>query len=341
MSKILLTFLVSMLLIFSSSANAKENEDSLPLRGINFVGPGFASSEIPGKLNVNYVFPSNEDIKTYADFGMEIIRLSFLWERLQPELNGPFNQDYLQNIIKVVNEADKYGVYVLLDVHNYGKYKDALIGSKAVPQQDYADMWFKLATYFKDHDNAMFGLMNEPYKHSPKEWFPLAQAGLSAIREGGAKQKILVPSTYWSSAAKFTRESGGFSNAELLKNINDPENNFVYELHIYFDKDSSGTHNNCPGGEEIGIKRLEAVTKWLKDNNHQALLGEFGVSEDETCLKVLDKTLAYMDENKEAWFGWTYWGASPWFGDYMFNVYPPDTDKFPQAAILKKYIQKK
>jgi len=55
----------------------------------------------------------------------------------------------------------------------------------------------------------------------------------------------------------------------------------------------------------------------------------------------LDKMLAYMDANSDAWYGWTYWAASKWFGDYMFNVYPPDTEKYPQAKVLKKYIDLK
>ena len=78
----------------------------------------------------------------------------------------------------------------------------------------------------------------------------------------------------------------------------------------------------------------------MKDNNYRAFLGEFGASQNEVCLKVLDKTLAYMDENSDAWYGWSYWAASKWFGDYMFNVYPPDIQKYPQAKILEKYISK-
>jgi len=333
---LLLLFSVLQFSVFSKNANAGD----LPLRGINLAGAEFGSAKLPGVLFKDYIFPSDKDIKTYADFGFEVIRLPFKWERLQPELENEFDKNYLANIHKVVTEANKYGVLVVLDVHNYGTYRGDKIGSDNVSQEAFNDLWFRLANHFKNNTNVIFGLMNESNKHKAAEWFAIAQGALLSIRETGAMQKIFVPSTLWSNAHRFLKKDGEYSNAEMLTQIKDPQNNFVFEVHTYFDSDNSGIHDTCPSGENIGVDRIKEITKWLKDNNYRAFLGEFGASQNEVCLKVLDKTLAYMDENSDAWYGWSYWAASKWFGDYMFNVYPPDIQKYPQAKILEKYISK-
>lgn len=331
--------------LFGMPSFADNNTDALsseelPIRGVNFAGPEFAGHKLPGTVNKDYVFPSSKDIKTYSEFGFELIRLPFKWERLQPSLEQSLDTPYLKNISNVVIEAAKYDMRVVLDVHNYGTYKSSKIGSDQVTQQAFNDLWFRLALHFKDNENVIFGIMNEPNKHTPIEWFPIAQGALTTIRDTGAKQKILVPSTYWSNAHRFTLKDGLYSNADLLKHIQDTENNFAFEVHTYFDHDNSGTNKDCPK-DNIGVKRLENITQWLKDNNFEAFLGEFGSSENQACLVILDETLAYMDDNKDVWLGWSYWGASPWFGDYMYNVYPPDVETNPQAKILKTYLDKK
>ncbi len=340
-NKILLHQLGVMLLIFlltvPSFVKIAKAAD-LPLRGINLAGGEFGSNKLPGALFKDYIFPSKQDIKAYADFGFQLIRLPFKWERLQPKLNNAFEKNYLGYIEDVVSEANKYGVVVVLDVHNYGMYRKEKIGSSNVPTSSFEDLWFRLATHFKNHKNVIFGLMNEPNKHDAAEWFPIAQAAVTKIRETKASQTIFIPSTFWSNAHRFLLKDGDYSNAEMLSQINDPMNNFVFEVHTYFDHDSSGTHNTCDKGDTIGINRLEEITQWLNVNQYQAFLGEFGASKNKVCLSTLDKTLAFMDDHKNAWYGWAYWAASPWFGDYMYNVYPPDINTYPQAKILKKYI---
>ena len=324
---------------FAETGHANE-EQIVPLRGINLAGGEFGGKVLPGVHGKNYIFPTRDDIKTYANFGFQIIRLPFKWERLQPELNKPLDEEYLKYIDIVIDEAQKQNVKVILDVHNYGKYRKKLIGSEDVPTASFASFWSGLAAYYKDKPNVLFGLMNEPHKHNAKKWTNIAQEAITAIRTAGAAQTILVPGTYYSAAYKWLKKDGELSNAEALRHIHDPLDNFIFEAHFYFDRDSSGTHADCVS-DTIGVERLTSFTNWLRINKHKGLLGEFGVSRDPVCIEALDKTLAYMDKNSDVWFGWTYWAASAWFGDYMFNIYPPNASIFPQARALKKYIDKK
>ncbi|MFA5041083.1 MAG: glycoside hydrolase family 5 protein [Bdellovibrionales bacterium] len=314
-----------------------QNAQNLPLRGINLAGAGFAGQVLPGRNGTNYFFPRPEDVQIYAAFGMKVLRLSFLWERMQPVLYMPFDPKHLELADKVVKEAAAHKIYIIIDLHNSGSYRKQLIGSDKLSVAAFNDFWTRMAEHYKDEPYVVFGLMNEPHKHSASEWAEIAQEGVNAIRKTGAKQIILVPGTNWSAAHKWLNRDGWISNGDALKKIKDPENNIVFEAHIYFDKDTSGTHPDCVS-ETIGAERLVSFTGWLRQNGFRGFLGEFGSSQDPVCLAALKNTLSYMDQNKDVWWGWTIWAASPAFGNYYFNIYPPNPEKLPQAKIIKEFI---
>lgn len=328
----LLVLLCLMTLMYSAPGRA-----DTPLSGINFPGPGIAGHVYPGEPGQAYHFPLPKDVKTYADFGFDIIRLAFTWERLQPSLNQPFNEEYLAGIDAFVEEADKQGLLVVLDVHNYARYKGDEIGSDAVPTAAFADLWRRLAGHYSKQDHLIFGLMNEPFKQDAKTWSVMAQKGVDAIRQAGAEQKILVPGTFYSSAVRWLHKDGEYSNGEALKNIEDPKNNIIFEAHQYLDKYSTGSNDQCVSAD-IGVERLTTFTRWLKDNGYQGFLGEFATGQSETCQQALDNMLAYMQDNSEVWYGWSYWVADPWFENYRFNIYPPDASKYPQVEILESFV---
>ncbi len=50
---------------------------------------------------------------------MNVFRVPFKWERLQPTLEGDFDSSYASSLDSVVSYATGKGVWVLLDVHKY------------------------------------------------------------------------------------------------------------------------------------------------------------------------------------------------------------------------------
>ncbi len=304
------------------------------LRGINIAGGEFAGEKLPGVYGRDYIFPSPDEIGHFAKAGMNTIRVPFLWERLQPALNGPFNADELARLDGVVANAERENVMIVLDSHNYAKYRGKDIGSADVPVAAFVDFWKRLAKHYLKSPSVIFGLMNEPYRPPSDQWAQIAQAATIGIRQTGAKQLILVPGTIWSGAHSWLKKVGQQSNAEALAGFRDPGNNFAYEMHQYFDSDSSGTTPNCVS-EDVGIKALTNATEWLRKQGRQGFLGEFGASKDPTCLAALRATLKYMQDNSDVWMGWTYWSAGAWFGNYMFYPYP--LDRTPQGMVLKDF----
>lgn len=309
------------------------------MKGVNLAGAEFNHDKLPGRHTFDYIWPSSDDIQRSANAGFTVIRLPFLWERMQPELGGPLNNQELNYLDKVVSAAKVYNIKVILDPHDFGGYSGMVIGTPELSTEQFIDLWRKLATRYKDSPNVIFGLMNEPFKQSALEWADIAQTTVTAIRKTGASQLILVPGTHWTGAHSWLSRGISPSNAEALKPLVDPLNHFAFDLHQYFDDNSSGTHASCVS-EDVGVERLQQVTNWLKANNKKGFLGEFGSSTEPVCLKALDNTLAYLKQNQDVWIGWTYWAAGKWWGNYMFSIDSMDAKTSPQFSVVKKYLVK-
>ncbi|MCF8277597.1 MAG: glycoside hydrolase family 5 protein [Flavobacteriales bacterium] len=63
------------------------------------------------------------DMAMMAHYGFNCIRLIFSWSSLEPQ-PGQYDEGYIAQIRSVITEADKYGIYVMLDMHQdaWGKY---------------------------------------------------------------------------------------------------------------------------------------------------------------------------------------------------------------------------
>lgn len=141
---------ISLLLIFSSCKKDKKTETENPdspspaqavltakrgaepgiydqqgrfviLRGVNYNVLGdywHANPDIPATTQHH-----EEQFRIMASYGFNCIRLLFNWSLLEPE-RGQHNQAYIQTIGRVIEDAKKHGIYVMLDLHqdSYSKY---------------------------------------------------------------------------------------------------------------------------------------------------------------------------------------------------------------------------
>jgi endoglucanase len=304
------------------------------LLGVNLAGGEFGNAK-PGKYGVDYIFPSPSDIDYYAGKGIEVLRIPFLWERIQPTQFGPLNNTDLARIDSLVDYARSKGMMVVLDMHNYGMgHGGALIGSAQVSNAAFADVWGKLAAYFKNDPNVMFGLMNEPHQQSAAQWIQSVNAAIDAIRDAGATQKILVPGTYWDGAWTWVSSD---NDTVIGNGVVDPLKNYAFEVHQYLDSDGSGTSASVVSAN-VGVQRITEVTEWAKATGNQLFLGEFGVAQNTTALQALDNMLNYMHQNQDVWLGATYWAGGPWWGNYMFSIEVANGVDKPQMDVLEKYL---
>jgi endoglucanase len=319
-------------------APAPSSSSSLSWRGTALSGAEFGQNNLPGTYNTDYTYPTPSEASYFKGKGMNTVRLPFLWERLQPTLNSAFDPNELSRLTSFVQQVTANGTTVLLDPHNYARYRGNLIGSTQVPNSAFADFWSRLATQFAGNSRVMFGLMNEPHDMPTEQWLAAANAALAAIRATGATNTVTVPGNAWTGAFSWLSNSYGTPNGTVMTGIVDPGKNMVFEVHQYLDSDSSGTSPTCVSST-IGSQRLQAFTGWARANGYRALLGELAGASNATCNLAVTDMLNYVQANTDVWAGWTWWSAGPWWGNYMFSLEPSGSTDKPQMAILQPFLQ--
>ncbi|MEE9428793.1 MAG: glycoside hydrolase family 5 protein [Paracoccaceae bacterium] len=311
------------------------------LVGVNLAGADFGYDVLPGKFGVQYTYPNADEVDYFMSKGMNVFRLPFLWERLQPNLFADLDEAELARIRAFVDDATGKGARVILDVHNYARYFGDIVGvdgdQGAVPVAALSDFWVKLATEFSGNSLVILGLMNEPSEMATELWLADANTTIAAIRKAGVGNLILVPGNGWSGAHSWDADYYGTPNSQLMGQIVDPDDNYAIEVHQYLDEDSSGTSETCVD-ESVGSDRLHGFTQWARAQGVQAFLGEFSGGANARCLAALDDMLNYVDDHGDVWLGWTYWAAGPWWGEDGFTLEPANGVDRPQMAVLARHM---
>lgn len=313
----------------------------LTLRGVDYGSAAFNSGTLPGVHGTNYIYPATEygynNTAYYTGLGMNVFRVSFLWERLQPNGAGTaLDSAELARLTTTVDDIIAQGGTVILDPHNYARYYGDVVGVD-IPVSTFEDFWTRLATPFAGNAKVIFGLMNEPHGMPTETWVADANAAIQAIRDAGADNLILVPGNGYTGAYSWYATWYGTANATAMLDIVDPDDNFAIEVHQYLDSDSSGTHEACVS-DTIGSERMASFTSWARANGYRAFLGEFGGGDSSTCLAALADLAQYLQDNDDVYLGWSAWGAGPWWStSYFMRLDPIDGVDQPQVETLAAY----
>ncbi len=306
--------------------------------GVNFPGGGFAQAHYPTD-------PIEWDV--YHSKGLNLIRVAFLWERVQPTLNGDLEPSAMEALDKCLDLAAERGMKVILDMHNYDRFPmitgtgktEYLIGSPEVPYSAYTDVWKKLAAHFVNKSAVYaYDIMNEPHK-TYETWPAAAQAGVDGIRQSDNKHYVLIEGDGFANSARWMMDNGTLA-------VKDPAGLVIYSAHIYFDSNYSGKY----GGDydsnhvypNIGIDRTAAFVHWLKLRKAKGLFGEYGIPShvqvpDPRWYTVLDKFMSYIDENG---ISGTYWAAGNcWSPGYLLQIgrVPFENGEPEVLSYLQKY----
>lgn len=345
----------------------------LAWRAVSLAGAEFGEDTqaklMTGTYDTDWTYPSANEAAYFKGKGMNMVRIPFRWERMQPTLNASLDANELGRLKTLVSGVTGNGMTVLLDVHNYARWgfdsnissPNNLIGTTAVPVSAFVDLWTRLATEFKGNPNVMFGLMNEPHEIDVTAWVSAANQAIAAIRATGATNTITVGGVSWTGAWSWTDstwKSGGTyngdSNAVAMLNVTDSGNNLLFEVHQYLDKDYSGRYDGTkyPTSSNDCVydytTTLVKFTTWLKVNNKKGLLGEIGAPNTPTCNKAVADALSYVQANADVWAGWMWWAAGPWWGNYKLSLEPTWSGDYktgtavadkPQMSVLTPYLK--
>ncbi|QRK12435.1 cellulase family glycosylhydrolase [Archangium violaceum] len=142
-------------------------------RGINIMDLGNAGKALPGILGTNYPKPTLAGMQRLKARGLDVVRIPFLWERIQPVLNGNLNTTYLGYLLETLEHANSAGLRVIVDMHNYARFTSGGVtrafGSSGAPtKEQYADAWRRIVTAIRSNPAAYnsiyaYDIMNEPH----------------------------------------------------------------------------------------------------------------------------------------------------------------------------------
>ncbi|WP_434136590.1 cellulase family glycosylhydrolase (plasmid) [Pseudomonas luteola] len=317
-------------LTFGSVAAQAEPVD---LVSLNLSGAGFAPHVLPGINGTNYIFPVESYFQQWSARGIKTFRFPIIWERLQPKLGGPLDPTYVALIDRTFGYAQKHNIKIILDLHNYARYRGQVIGTSGVPYARYQEIMTKIAQQWSNQPALYaYDIMNEP-NGALAYWATAAQYGINGVRAVDKTRPIIVEGNGWSSATRWAEWN------DPLLNLKDPSNNIIFSAHSYFDENAGGSYGDVDVNKldvMYGVNRVKPFVEWLKKHGQRGYIGEFGVPDNNPRWNILmDNMLAYLKENCVPA---SYWAAGPGWGNYFMSVEPVNGQDRPQWPTLKKYM---
>jgi endoglucanase len=296
-------------------------------RGINRAGLEYGDDWWGWTGQTYYDKPTHTEILNELTYlkakGMNVIRLPVSWERLQHQLYGTLDAAYVTLMMDYIDTATAAGFTIVLDLHNYSRYAINAYDAQGNQTSTYTqhtlydgyltldhlrDVWVKLTDLVLDNPNVILNLMNEShdFNRTSNGWFADINTLITAIRQTGATQLILVPNsrasdvTHWFNSAP----NGGDVDAVAALVITDSANNYAYDMHAY-----QVTPSSCTSYRDL----VTDVTNWATTNGKRMFLSELGVdvaAPNGAC--AVGALLAYMNAHSDVWIGWTPWDLPPY-----------------------------
>jgi endoglucanase len=256
------------------------------------------------------------------DDGYNVFRLPVGWQYLTyNQSTGVLNETQFSNYNMLLSDCLSTGAYCEIDIHNYARYDGQIIGQGGPSNEIFAELWFNIASYWKNETKVIFGIMNEPHDiPNITTWAESVQCAVTAIREAGAStQMILLPGNNYTSAQTFV-SSGSAEALGMVRNPDGTFTNLIMDVHKYLDYDNSGTHAPCV------TNNIEdawyPLTTWLRANGRQALNTETGGGNVDSCVGYMSQQIGYQAAQSDVMLGYLGWSAGSFATDYVLSQVP-------------------
>ncbi|MCE5301136.1 MAG: glycoside hydrolase family 5 protein [Spirochaetia bacterium] len=196
------------------------------LQGVNFGGYTSQSSLCEEHLKT---FITEKDFKTVKNWGFSIVRLPVDYMLFECD-DKPFfyDTDRLKYVDNCVKWAQKYGLWLILDLHKAPGHSFALkerevndIWKQSQNRKRFLKIWEFLAMRYRGHERLMYEILNEPVAPKDSQWNSAAQEAIDAIRKYDKKTWIIVESNKWGNVHTFKN----------LKKFSDKK--IIYSFHLY------------------------------------------------------------------------------------------------------------
>ena len=281
------------------------------------------SSDSNAKVYYNYVPPSNATLAAIKANRFWGIRLPISEEQLQPDpskaARGLLNETYLAVVLDAATRAQKSGLTVIVDIHNYGQYygNNVSLTSSTDPTRNIRAMYLgvvgSLAKRLQVAGVWGLSVTNEPHAMSVADVQSVEQDAVNTARAAGFRGYLFVDDAGWATA------SDG-----IQITVRDPSGTTCYDVHAYGDGNGSGTYK-VPYAQDIDVStgnrvnadtivnRLAPAVNQAKREKRCLFVGEIGAPlGDSNRLQQVMNAATYLKSNG---VDWAYWVSGEWTGN--------------------------
>ena len=306
----LLVGLLALLLGHGHQAQAQTNStpDAFTLnqrlgRGVNILG-------------YDPIWRSREQARFKAEYfqqlkaaGFNSVRLNLHPFRFMEATNGwTLKASWLATLDWAVTEAQRQGLAVILDLHEFHALGNDPVGNK----EKLLAFWRQMATRFQSApDSVCFEVLNEPFdKLTPELWNEYFAETLAIIRQTNPTRAVIVGPGHWNA----------ISHLEKLK-LPETDRHLIVTVHFYepFDfthqgaswtnqKDKLGFDWKGTAEQVAALNRaFDKADAWCKANQRPLLLGEFGAYDRAPMDSRARWTDAVTRAAEARGWSWAYW----------------------------------
>lgn len=242
----------------------------------------------------------------------------------------PLQPAWLETLDWVISQAQKSGLFVILDLHEFLALAEDPIGLKP----KLLAFWQQISTrYQAAAETVCFELLNEPNaKLTPELWNEYLREPVALIRATNPTRQLIIGPAFW-------------NGIDFLDQLGLPENdpNLIVTVHYYHPMEF--THQGAPwsvenrqkagidwSGSEAELERLRrdfnGVQAWAREHHYPIYLGEFGAYEKAGLPARARYTQAVAREAERLGWSWGYWQF-----DSDFIVYDLDREAWVEPIL--------
>ncbi|PMD44759.1 glycoside hydrolase family 5 protein [Hyaloscypha variabilis F] len=267
-------------------------------------------------------------ISHFNSLGFNTFRLPVSWQYLTDSTyttTGVLNTANFAAYDALVQDCLTTGAYCVIDLHNYGRFNDYVIGQGGATDTAFVTLWGAIAKYYAKEPYVIFGLMNEisygtsyainKVTWSITTWATTLQLAVDAIRTAGAiSQFILLRGSDWYGTIGFVPATANALAA--ITNPDGPIGKLIFDFQKYLD---SGTGTSAECVSSYLTEDWEPAAQWLRCNGRQALLTELGGGNTESCVTYECPVIDYLNANSDVYLGYIGWAAGTLTSTYSLT----------------------
>jgi endoglucanase len=286
-------------------------------RGVNIVGyDPIWQDESKARFQLRH-------FKIIKDGGFDTVRINLYGFR-QMDDQGVLNPKWFATLDRLVAEAVKQDLHVILDMHDYERcFEDVQRCRKQV-----LAFWQQVSTHYQHAPaNVMFEILNEPNRAMNDHWNALLVEALALIRKTNPTRNVLIGPAFWNNISWLDQLELPAADRHIIVSVHYYEpHRFTHQGAGWGDaewRNLSGIRWGTPEDFAKIEKDFDGAQAWAKKQDRPVFLGEFGAYDKAPQEDRIKYTAAVARAAEKRGWAWGYWQF-----DSNFIVYDIDRDRW-------------